>query len=214
MKAEKDTGNAVLEFEEAYFHKLKNEGNDLRCKGAWQTMYGYFIDKVFKIRNKTVLDIGCAFGSIPSAFADYGAKAIGVDISEYATSMNKFSNIKLINTPAWDLSEIKDNSIDFIHSMYTFEFIPVEQREKLFSEMKRVCKHDALIFAILQMGIGKKDSQIHLSQKYEWDELAANCGMLDGSRLYYNKLMDTSVPGWEFMKLYQWPFLVYKVVKN
>lgn len=203
-------------FEEQYFKDLKAKNIDLKHKGSWQKMYAYYMDLVFKIRGKNVLDLGCAFGSIPSAFADFRTNAIGVDISKFAIENSPHKNVKLINTPTWDLSMIPDNSIDFVHSMYMFEYIPVEQRDKVFSEINRVCKPDALVFVILNMGINKKNqpSEMNLSQKFEWDEIAAKYGMLDGARSYYLKLMETRVPGWEFMTVYHWPFLCYKVSKK
>lgn len=204
----------ISEFEEAYFKQLKIEGMDVKAKGAWQKMYAHYIDTIFKLRKKTILDLGCAMGSITSSFADYNIEAIGVDISEFATSNSPFKNIKLFNKPAWDLSDIPDNSVDFIHSMNMFEYIPSDKRELMFSEIRRVAKNECVMFVILQLGIGKKGMSINLSPKYEWDEIAAKYGMLDGARSYYNKLMETNVPGWEFMKFYNWPFLCYQIIKE
>jgi len=203
-------------FEEAYFKELQEQNLDLKSKGTWQKMYVYYLDLIFKVKGKKILDLGCAFGSIPSAFADYRSDVIGVDISKFATEKTPFKNIKLINTPAWDLSMIPDNSIDFVHSMYMFEYLPVDKRDQVFAEIKRICKPDALVFVILNMGIHKKGQSplIHLSQKFEWDEIAAKYGMLDGARTYYYKLMETRVPGWEFMAIYHWAFLCYKVIKK
>lgn len=206
----------VVGFEEGYFKELREKNIDLKAKGSWQKMYAYYIDLVFKYAGKNVLDLGCAFGSISSAMADRKTNVFALDISKYATDNSPFKNIKLINKPAWDLSDIPDNSIDFVHSMYMFEFIPPEHRDKVFSEINRVCKPDALVFVILNMGINRKgqDSNMFLSQKYEWDEIASKYGMLDGARSYYIKLMETRVPAWEFMTVYHWPFLCYKVTKK
>lgn len=205
-----------ISFEEEYFKKYREQNVDHKHKGSWQKMYAYYIDLIFKYANKTVLDLGCAFGSISSSFADRKTNVIGVDISKYATENSPFNNVKIINKPCWDLSDIPDNSIDFVHSMYMFEYVPPDKRDQLFSEIKRVCKPDALVFVILELGIGKKDTSDgkYLSQKFEWDQVAGKYGMQDGARGYYKKLMDTRVPGWEFMAIYHWAFLCYKVTKQ
>ena len=203
-------------FEEDYFKDLKEKNVDLKAKGAWQKMYAYYLDLVFKIKGKKILDIGGAFGAIPSAFADYKSEVVGLDISKYAIENSPYKNVKFINAPAWDLSTLESDTIDFVHSMQTFQFIDPTKRDMVFSEINRVCKHDSLVFVILNMGIAKKGhpTDQFLSQKYEWDEIAAKYGMLDGARTYYHKLMETRVPGWEFMAVYNWPFLCYKVSKK
>lgn len=205
-----------LPFEEKYFKELKEKNIDMRFKGTWQKMYAYYLNLIFKYEGKNVLDLGCAMGSISSAFADRKTNVIGVDISKYAIDNSPHKNVKLINKAAWELTDIPDNSIDFVHSMYMFEYIPPEQREQVFAEINRVCKPEALVFVILNLGISKKgqDSLLHLSPKHEWDEIAAKFNMLDGARTYYYKLMETRVPGWEFMSVYHWPFLCYKVTKK
>ena len=206
-------------FEEEYYKYLKSTGLDVNFRGTWQKMYAYFINQIFGIKGKFVLDIGCAMGAITSSFAEYKANCIGVDISKFFIENSKFKNIKLLNTPAWNLKEIPDSSIDFIHSMKTFNYIPENKISEVFSEMKRVAKNDAIIFIVLDaMGyqkIKQEDSIIPstIFPKFFFDEHARNCEMKDGSKLFYPKLMQTRTPGWDFMRKYNWPYLLYKVVK-
>jgi cyclopropane fatty-acyl-phospholipid synthase-like methyltransferase len=203
------------QFEEAYFQLQKENGTDLSNKGGWQKMYAYYMERVFGIRGKTVVDLGCAMGSITSAFADYGAKAIGVDISKYAKEKSVFKNINLLNVDACECaSHIEENSVDFVHSMFMFNHIPEEKNEQLFAQIQKICKNDALVFVVLNLGGAKYMSGNEVVQpKWHWDSIAGKFGMKDGARGIYAKLMSTNVPGWEFMRKYHWSYLLYKVVK-
>jgi ubiquinone/menaquinone biosynthesis C-methylase UbiE len=212
-----ETKPAVVEppFEESYFAAMKKSGVDIFSKGAWQMMYAHFIDTIFKIRGQVVLDLGCAAGAITAAFSDYGARAVGLDISKYATEKSQFKNIEMVNSPAWDLSMVEDDCIDFVHSMQLFQYIPEDKCPVMMAEIKRVCKNGAIVFAILDMRHKTKADAAEetIQPKYFWDEIAQDLGMKDGSKAYYQKLYSTHAPGWDFMKRYQWPYLLYKVVK-
>lgn len=203
-------------FGESYFNAIKmNSGLDVFAKGAWQKVFVYYLDKVFGLRGKKIADLGCGAGAVCSAFADYGMDVVGVDISTYISKKTPFKNFKFINSPMWDMKDIKDNSVDFILSMYAFNHIPEDKMAKTFEEIKRVCKNDAKVFIILNMGstINKVNEIETTYPKYILDEHAAKNGMKDGTKNFYEKLMITVVPGWDFMRKYQWPYVIYKVVK-
>jgi hypothetical protein len=53
-----------------------------------------------------------------------------------------------------------------------------------------------------------------LYPKVFWDAIAQELNMLDGARSYFNKLINAKTPGWEFMKCYNWAYLLYKVQKE
>ena len=201
-------------FGEKYFKDLILKGNDVFKKGGWQKVYAYYLEKVFGLRGKAVLDIGCAAGSIASAIADYGNKVYGNDISEYIAKHTPFKNFEFVNSPAWDLKQIPDNSIDLVISMYSFQFIPKNRLDSVFSEIKRVCKNNANIFIITNLGSSHSEvgyETIHT--KSILDESASRFGMIDVAKSFYQKLMSTVVPGWDFMRKYKWPYVVYKVEK-
>lgn len=204
-------------FGEKYFNDLfRSCGLDVTAKGAWQKVFVYYLDKVFGgLRNKKILDLGCGGGAVASAFADYGMDVIGNDISSYIAKKTPHKNFKFVVSPMWDMKEVEDNSIDFICSMYAFNHIPEDKLQKTFDEIKRVCKNDAKVFIILNMGsIINKVSEIEtIYPKYILDECAAKVGMKDGTKNFYERLMITVVPGWDFMRKYQWPYVIYKVVK-
>lgn len=215
----KEEVKQLTSFEEDYYRYLKSTGVDVSIKGSWQKMYAYFINQIFGIKGKAILDLGCAMGAITSAFADYQSPSIGVDISKFFVECSKFKNIKLINSPAWDLKDIPDSSIDFIHSMNMFNYIPEEKIPEVFKEMKRVAKNDTIIFIVLEAIGYQKITKTEMPvpsivfTKDFWNEQAGLVGMKDGTKAFYPKLMQTRTPGWDFMRKYDWPYLVYKVVK-
>jgi ubiquinone/menaquinone biosynthesis C-methylase UbiE len=203
-------------FEQGYFDKLKMHGNDVASKGNWQKMYAYFIDKIFNIKGKNVLDLGCAMGAITSAFADYGANATGVDISKYAIEKSPFKNIKKVCSPAWDLSMVEPNSIDFVHSMFMMNYIPKNKIYIVMDQLNKVCKDGAIVFCVLNMDNEEKKISENetIFTKNFFDEIAAKFNMKCGVKAYYQKMFNLYIPGWEFMKKYNWKFLLYKVCKK
>lgn len=204
-------------FGEKYFNDLKlNSGLDVFAKGAWQRVFVLYLDKVFgSLRNKNILELGCGAGAVASSFAEYGMNVIGNDISEYISKKTPFKNFKFVNSPMWDMKDVKDDSIDFIYSMFSFNHVPENKLQQTFDEIKRVCKNDAKVFIVLNMGsiINKVNELETIYPKYLLDECAAKNGMKDGTKNFYEKLMVTVVPGWDFMRKYQWPYVIYKVVK-
>lgn len=205
-----------ISFEQEYFDGLKMHGIDVSSKGAWQMMYAYFIDKIFGIKGKNVLDLGSAMGAITSAFADYGANSIGVDISNYAISKSPFKNIKTVCSPAWDLEMIEPNSIDFVHSMFMMNYIPRNKLYIVMDQINKVCKDGAIVFCILNMDNEEKKVSENetIFTKAQFDEIASKFGMKCGVKSYYQKMFNLYIPGWEFMKKYNWKFLLYKVCKK
>lgn len=214
----KQTPENTMNFEDNYFTKLHEGGFDATMKGGWQKMFAHFMDQLFGLKDKKVLDIGCAMGAQTSAFADYNIKAYGVDISNYAINKGKslFKNVELICAPAWDLSAIPDNSVDIIFSMYTLNHIPEDKCQEMFKEINRVSKNGAIFFSILHLGSTKKRNAYNdvIYPKYFWDEIANKFGMLDGTRQNYAKMMGMRIPGWDFMRQYNWHYLLYKVQKE
>jgi SAM-dependent methyltransferase len=199
-------------FDEKYFNLLKRNGFDAYHKGTWQKMYVVYMDKIFKLAKKNILDLGCAMGSQTSAFADYGCKAIGVDISEYAKAKSPFKNITFLNTPAWDLKDVESDSIDFVNAMYVLNFIPQDKLETLFKELNRVCKKDARIFIVFNPAptiVNVSESETYFPIEYI-NNIAKNNGLVDETQSYYKLLMETSAPGWEFMRYYNWKYVLYR----
>lgn len=216
-KVEVATPMPSMSFEEDYFKQLKKSGLDVSVKGTWQRMFASFLIQNFDYKDKKMLDLGCAMGAQSSAFADLGGKVFGVDISQYAIEKGQklFKNVEFTKTEAWKLPFV-DNQLDFIFSMFMFNHIPQEKCSLMFKELKRVIKKDGYIFAILHIS-KEYESYAYNDNKFPksfWEAIAQEHGMMDEARNYYPKLLTTKTPGIDFMRTYNWNFLVYKVKKE
>jgi SAM-dependent methyltransferase len=200
-------------FEEDFFRKSKEAGCDYAAKGTWQVMYAKYLDRLFALQYKRVLDLGCALGAITSAIADHGADVIGVDISKFAYQHTHFVNFAFLNTPAWDLKKIEDNTVDFIHSMHLLNHLTKDELEKTFKEIVRVSKDGAIMFMVMKLDGEDVDPLIHNHKRVEMDALAAKYGMKNGSSALASKLKMCD-PGWDFITKYKWDVLIYQVKKE
>lgn len=135
-------------------------GFDAAVHSGWQHNYGDMIVSLYKehLFDKSgkalrVLDIGCAMGSNTKALKDRGCDVVGIDINRYFIDNSPFKDeLELHCNAAWDMKDIPDNSIDFIHSQQVFEHIPAEKIDDMFSEIVRVCKNKFVLFSALVMG--------------------------------------------------------------
>ena len=203
----------IVGFEKDYFESLRASGLDIFARGYWQRKYAHFIQAAFDIRWKSIVDLGCAAGSITSALAEFTDKLIGVDISEYCKENTKFDNFKFVNACVSEMDEIEDNSVDFIHSHDTFNLVPENKRQDMFKEIVRIAKNGAILFSIQKLSsVKKKEGMEIVYPKYMWDEFASSVGMKDGTKVYYDKIMKLPVSV-NMMREYNWNYLVYKIVK-
>lgn len=207
---------AQYAFPKEYFETAKRNGLDYAHKGDWQKRYGKFLNVVFPMAGKVVVDLGCALGAITSSIADAGAASvIGVDISEHAKQVSPFKNFKFVNASFDNMKEIEDNSVDLIHSMMSFQYIPKDKVEDVLKEIKRIAKNDAIIFAVFPMSndthIDAGIEQLH--PREFWNSVGGKLGFKDGSRAFFTKLSETVVDNFNFMKEYKWNYVVYKIVK-
>ena len=69
------------------------------------------------LENKNVLDYGCGWGENSKVYASYGAKTVGIDITEkfinQANKNNKNKNLKFMIMDCHNL-EFRDNTFDYI----------------------------------------------------------------------------------------------------
>ncbi len=75
------------------------------------------------------LDFGCGLGRLTNALASHFKSADGVDISSEmisrATELHRAStNLRFIHNPHRDLSQLADNSYDFLVSLITLQHMP------------------------------------------------------------------------------------------
>jgi len=207
---------AELIFTREYFETAKSKGMDYAAKGSWQEKYAKFINANFPLVGKIVLDIGCAYGAITSALSEVAkVRAIGLDVSNHAKQASPFKNIHFVVNNVLDMKDVKDNSVDFIHSMFSLQYISETQVEQLLKEIKRVGKNDSIVFAVFPMAKEKStvSGNEHFHTRDFWNFQAGKLGFKDGSKSYYTKLIETVVDNMNFMKEYNWNYVVYKIVK-
>ena len=203
------------EFEHEYFADIKAKGCDYRIKGNWQRMYARYIDKLFDLKGKMLLDVGCAYGANTSAFIDLGATAIGLDISSHASKHTPFKDFPFLNEPSWDIKSLEDTSVDFIHVMYVLNNMNKDKLEKTFQEFQRIGKNNCIIFII--MNLSDEEKQINETSfnysKLTVDQFAKDNAMKNGTNSIQEKLK-IHEPDWNFIEMYKWHVLVYKVCKE
>lgn len=106
-----------------------------------------FILKYFpksKIKNSTILDVGCSFGNFLKLFYDLGGKVFGIEPSiSDASYAKKINHVKIIQ----NFFETTKNSIekfDFISILYVLEH--VEDPFTILSKIYQNLKPDGLLF--------------------------------------------------------------------
>ena len=74
-----------LLYNEKYYQNYN--GDNYGRNEKWFSFFGNIADNIVeKIRPKTVLDIGCAYGLLVESLRDRGCEAFGIDVSDYALS--------------------------------------------------------------------------------------------------------------------------------
>lgn len=100
-------------------------------------------------RFSSVLDVGCGSGAMASIFSDLGLRTFGVDQSlgmlRVAKRQPENHKLTLIQNGAVDGLPFRDKSFDVIIAAYMAHGIKTEMRLKLYSEMKRVGRHLAIL---------------------------------------------------------------------
>jgi SAM-dependent methyltransferase len=202
-------------FEEEYFEKIARSGTDLTKIGLWQKMYAAFINNIIHLYRKNVLDLGCAFGAIPACFSERGAFVTGVDISFYAIEKNLFKCVKYVQNSMHDMKDIPSDTFHLVHSMMSINHVAPDLIKSTFEEIKRVSKNGSFVLIIFNKGdnVQKVDDMNYLYTKEFFDEIAKELGMEDIYKTFYRRMISVEVPGWNFMRKYQWPFVAYQVRK-
>jgi len=97
-----------------------------------------------------VLDVGCGIGRMMATFSDKFKQVDGVDFSESMIEFSKkylkdYQNCNTYLNNGYDLSELKDNSYDFVYSIITFQHISKDAIDSYIKEIQRVLKDSKYI---------------------------------------------------------------------
>jgi len=146
-----------------YTRKYRNF--DPYCYGQAQRDYAGMIDRVFGLRGKTVLDLGCAGGSTLKAFCEVcGADALGCDINARVIARCPFKKKRrrLACVPTEALSDYYPaGCFDLVHSQQVFEHFPDwPYSVAVIREIAQVVKPGGLVYVGLVAGPHKTPDQL------------------------------------------------------
>jgi len=102
--------------------------------------------------DKTALDIGCGVGRVTRSLCKRFKYVIGVDVSgkmiEIAKSLHdtqKYNNIEFLQNNGRAFSFLRDNSVDYIFSVITFQHMPSKEViEANVEDLSRVLKEEGV----------------------------------------------------------------------
>jgi ubiquinone/menaquinone biosynthesis C-methylase UbiE len=110
---------------------------------VWREIVRYL--SRFIPRDATVVDLGagyCDFINNVSAKTKY-AVDISPELQDFTTP-----NVRKINSEAWNLEQIENESVDVVHASNLFEHFDDEELEKVVKEIKRVLKPEGRLILI------------------------------------------------------------------
>ncbi len=116
------------------YYESRFKFNPIRRK-VWREIARYH--QKFVPKNGTVIDLGagyCDFINLITA-----GKKYAVDTS-IETPNYKEEDVEFLQSPAWSLPSVPDNSVDVVHASNLFEHFSDEELEKVIKEVRRVLK--------------------------------------------------------------------------
>jgi SAM-dependent methyltransferase len=138
-------------FGEAYYHQHKEAGLDYLAHGEWQITYGRWFVEALGLRGRTLLDVGCACGSIAAGLAKAGALVSGCDANEHMIRLGRerwLAN-QLFVCDATNLHYWRDRTFNTIHSAQVFEHFKPDLVPHILDELWRVTQDGGILFAAL-----------------------------------------------------------------
>lgn len=155
-----------FKYDENYYNEHRIAGLDYINYGDWQKKYGQWIVEVFSLKNKKVLDIGCACGSIANGLYESGANVDGIDINNYTILIGKerFKHLNLNVCDAINMHLYPDNFFDFIHTNQVAEHWRPEHVQLILREIYRVLKPNGIFLCVLDT------EELYLRQKRDPDK--------------------------------------------
>ncbi len=109
----------------------------------------YKINKLRNLKGKRVLEIGCGYGSLMSLLADFGAKAVGVEVNQKSIDIAKRylkgkKNLQIIRSKGGALN-LQDDSFDVVILFDVIEH--VQNPQKVVGECIRVLKTGGILYS-------------------------------------------------------------------
>lgn len=209
-------------YDKNYYEEHRISGLDYLSYGDWQKEYGQWITDVFQLKNKSVLDIGTAAGSILNGIQEASAcKAYGIDKNNYTINLGRenFKNLDLEVCDACNIHFLPDNSLDFVHSHQVMEHIHPNLVPLVMDEVYRVLKLNGYFLAIFdseelfirQKRTKETDDPTHVCIKplKWWYAMARSVGFEVIKDMEKFKDHDLS-----YFKKYDWDYFICKKSEN
>lgn len=146
-------GLTATSYGEQYYAEHKAAGLDYLSYGDWQRDYARWLTEALDLTSHvggmpTVLDLGCACGSVAQGFLEAGCEVYGTDLNNHMVGLgrNAFPGVRLDVCDAVNLHLFSDKHFDFIHTAQVFEHLRPELVPYILSELYRVLKPGGLLF--------------------------------------------------------------------
>jgi 2-polyprenyl-3-methyl-5-hydroxy-6-metoxy-1,4-benzoquinol methylase len=140
-------------YTESYYLEHKLAGVDYLSFGEWQQQYGRWLVDSFGLKEKRVLDVGCACGSILRGLAQAGAIAEGVDLCEAMVRRGREEWPDMANVlhvcDAVNLHLLADGAFDWVHTAQVAEHWKPQLVPFTLRELARVTVPGGLLFCAL-----------------------------------------------------------------
>jgi 2-polyprenyl-3-methyl-5-hydroxy-6-metoxy-1,4-benzoquinol methylase len=204
-----------------YFEYTKKCRNfDPANFGDWQIGYSEMMSFALDIKDKKILDIGCAAGAMVYGFSREQAKAYGCDVNIQAIQTSPFPiNNKLSVVETSEIGQYYAGAnFDIFHSQQVFEHFPgKEYSEKVVRGIYEITAHNALGYVALVTGEHMTEEDLRNNPQEDathiniwpmdyWLSLFTNIGFVDVTEwfspiimCYHNKKNEFS-----FYKEYNW----------
>ena len=142
------------QYDAKYYEEHKADGLDYAVYGDWQRDYGRWLVDALQWQGRTILDVGCACGSIARGILDAGARHVcGVDLCEPMVVRGREQlaapGLRLDVCDAVNLHLFNDGDFDGIHSAQVAEHWRPEHVPLILTELRRVAKLGSVLYLAL-----------------------------------------------------------------
>ena len=99
--------------------------------------------------SKSILDVGCGTGALCSVLSEKGFRVTGIDVADkmlrVARRQDKTNRIQFITGSVLDGLPFEDQAFDISIASYVAHGLSPEERQKLYSEMRRETRECVII---------------------------------------------------------------------
>jgi ADP-heptose:LPS heptosyltransferase/2-polyprenyl-3-methyl-5-hydroxy-6-metoxy-1,4-benzoquinol methylase len=206
-------------FNHHYYHEHKRAGLDYLGFGDWQQQYGRWLVESLELRDRRVLDVGCACGAILRGLGQAGAIVQGVDVNEHMIRLarEKWPDMAplLFVCDAVNLHLFDNASWDAIHTAQVAEHWKPELVPFILRELARIVVPNGLLFCALDTEelfarqnrrIEEEDpTHVCIRPMAWWHDQLAQAGWHVRREEYRGKLMEHPL---SFLSRYDWDWFV------